>query len=145
MSYKEFIENLQKEIESRIGEATILFHKVTKNNGVTKDCFLIRENGYDVSPSVYLEDYYHAFRDGSTIPELAEKVQHIYQECKNNTSLDAGHFLKFDNIKNEIFCKIIGRGRNENCLRKYRIFLIWILRLSFITCLRMRCLAAEVS
>lgn len=49
MSYKEFIENLQKEIESRIGEATILFHKVTKNNGVTKDCFLIRENGYDVS------------------------------------------------------------------------------------------------
>ena len=36
MSYKEFIENLQKEIESRIGEATILFHKVTKNNGVTK-------------------------------------------------------------------------------------------------------------
>lgn len=48
MSYKEFIENLQKEIESRIGEATILFHKVTKNNGVTKDCFLIRENGYDV-------------------------------------------------------------------------------------------------
>ena len=55
MSYKEFIENLQKEIESRIGEATILFHKVTKNNGVTKDCFLIRENGYDVSPSVYLE------------------------------------------------------------------------------------------
>lgn len=126
-------------------EATILFHKVTKNNGVTKDCFLIRENGYDVSPSVYLEDYYHAFRDGSTIPELAEKVQHIYQECKNNTSLDAGHFLKFDNIKNEIFCKIIGRGRNENCLRKYRIFLIWILRLSFITCLRMRCLAAEVS
>ena len=48
MSYKEFIENLQKEIESRIGEATILFHKVTKNNGVTKDCFLIRENDYDV-------------------------------------------------------------------------------------------------
>ena len=116
MSYKEFIENLQKEIESRIGEATILFHKVTKNNGVTKDCFLIRENGYDVSPSVYLEDYYHAFRDGSTIPELAEKVQHIYQECRNNTSLDAGHFLKFDNIKNEIFCKIIGRGRNEKLL-----------------------------
>ena len=77
MSYKEFIENLQKEIESRIGEATILFHKVTKNNGVTKDCFLIRENDYDVSPSVYLEDYYHAFRDGATIPELAEKVQHI--------------------------------------------------------------------
>ena len=110
MSYKEFIENLQKEIESRIGEATILFHKVTKNNGVTKDCFLIRENDYDVSPSVYLEDYYHAFRDGATIPELAEKVQHIYQECRNNTSLDAGHFLKFDNIKNEIFCKIIGRG-----------------------------------
>ena len=54
-------------------EATILFHKVTKNNGVTKDCFLIRENDYDVSPSVYLEDYYHAFRDGATIPELAEK------------------------------------------------------------------------
>ncbi len=105
-----------KEIESRIGEATILFHKVTKNNGVTKDCFLIRENDYDVSPSVYLEDYYHAFRDGATIPELAEKVQHIYQECRNNTSLDAGHFLKFDNIKNEIFCKIIGRGRNEKLL-----------------------------
>ena len=116
MSYKEFIENLQKEIESRIGEATILFHKVTKNNGVTKDCFLIRENDYDVSPSVYLEDYYHAFRDGATIPELAEKVQHIYQECRNNTSLDAGHFLKFDNIKTEIFCKIIGRGRNEKLL-----------------------------
>lgn len=116
MSYKEFIENLQKEIESCIGEATILFHKVTKNNGVTKDCFLIRENDYDVSPSVYLEDYYHAFRDGATIPELAEKVQHIYQECRNNTSLDAGHFLEFDNIKNEIFCKIIGRGRNEKLL-----------------------------
>ena len=44
------------------------------------------------------------------------EVQHIYQECRNNTSLDAGHFLKFDNIKNEIFCKIIGRGRNEKLL-----------------------------
>ena len=99
-----------------MGKRRFCFHKVTKNNGVTKDCFLIRENGYDVSPSVYLEDYYHAFRDGATIPELAEKVQHIYQECRNNTSLDAGHFLKFDNIKNEIFCKIIGRGRNEKLL-----------------------------
>ena len=76
---------------------------------------------------------------------LWRKFQHIYQECRNNASLDAGHFLKFDNIKNEIFCKIIGRGRNENCLGEvpYIFLYLDLAVVSLLRRLRMRCFEAE--
>lgn len=72
MKYREFIEALQKELEERLGEAAILFQKVTKNNEVTKDCFLISEAGYDISPAVYIEEYYRAY-PGRDEPERSGK------------------------------------------------------------------------
>ena len=74
MRYREFVEALQGELESRLGEAAVTFQKVTKNNEVTKDCFLISESGYDISPAVYIEEYYREFRDGMSLKEAADKI-----------------------------------------------------------------------
>ena len=81
MRYREFVEALQGELESRLGEAAVTFQKVTKNNEVTKDCFLISESGYDISPAVYIEEYYREFRDGMSLKEAADRIRDRYLFC----------------------------------------------------------------
>lgn len=118
MKYREFIEALQKELEERLGEAAILFQKVTKNNEVTKDCFLISEAGYDISPAVYIEEYYRAFQEGMSLKEAAKKITKVYKACRNGMELDAQKFCEFEKVKDALFCRLISRGKNRRLLEQ---------------------------
>lgn len=117
MRYREFVEALQGELESRLGEAAVTFQKVTKNNEVTKDCFLISESGYDISPAVYIEEYYREFRDGMSLKEAADKIAEVYKECRSGLSLDAGSFCEFEKVRSSVFCRLINRGKNRKLLQ----------------------------
>lgn len=93
-----------------------MFHRITKNNGVTKDCFLISEAGSDISPSVYIEDYYRAFLSGMSLREIAEKITKAYKECKESVTVDANSFCEYEKVKNALFCRMINREKNKKLL-----------------------------
>lgn len=119
LDYKEFINQLQQKLQDCLGEAVhVAFHQVTKNNDICRDCFLISEAGKNISPAIYLEEYYDAYKRGMEIGEIAGQIQKLYRQCLNRVSLDAELFGSFQNVRKKVLCRLINREKNRKLLEK---------------------------
>ena len=119
MDYNEFVNQLQKKLQSCLGEAVFVeYHRITKNNGIHRDCFMISEKGKNVSPAVYLDEYFRASREGMELEKIAEQICRLYQRCLTQVSFDAGMFACFSEIRNRILCRVINREKNRELLER---------------------------
>lgn len=119
MDYNEFVNQLQMELQRCLGEAAkVAFHQITKNNGVCRDCLLISEKGQNVSPAIYLEEYFRTVKAGVEIRQIAEKIKKVYLECRGRVPLDAKMFEDFEKVKDGLLCRLINRDKNQKLLSK---------------------------
>jgi len=88
MDYREFLEALRTCISERLGEAyTVNLFPVTRNNAVKMDSISILGTGENICPAIYLNPYYEEFRDGASVPEIAEEVIRFYYSARPNGNL----------------------------------------------------------
>lgn len=65
MTYQQFLTEIQLQIHSLFDtDVTIQLHKIQKNNGVTLDGLTILQKGCNISPTIYLNDYYKEYQAG---------------------------------------------------------------------------------
>ena len=70
MTYQQFLTEIQLQIHSLFDtDVTIQLHKIQKNNGVTLDGLTILRKGCNISPTIYLNDYYKEYQAGKIPPE----------------------------------------------------------------------------
>ena len=55
---------------------------VTKNNGVVLTGLTIAQKDVNISPTIYLEDFYEAFLNGKSMEEIMEEIKEIYYRSK---------------------------------------------------------------
>ncbi|MCI5806921.1 MAG: DUF5688 family protein, partial [Clostridium sp.] len=55
-------------------------NRVTQNNGVTRIGMLIRENGSNIAPNIYLEKFYQEFQEGASLEEIAKQILKVNRE-----------------------------------------------------------------
>ena len=68
MTYQQFLTEIQLQIHSLFDtDVTIQLHKIQKNNGVTLDGLTILQKGCNISPTIYLNDYYKEYQAGKGI------------------------------------------------------------------------------
>ena len=67
MNYSEFIEAVRcevMEILSREGKVSVKVQRITKNNGVELDGLMVLRPDSNVSPTIYLNDFYNQYQNG---------------------------------------------------------------------------------
>ncbi len=90
---------------------------VTKNNGIHLTGLSIKTVGSNISPTVYMEQFYKDYQAGKyTISEVAAEVAKIYEENKNNCSFDVSSITDLDLVKDKICYKVINAERNKELL-----------------------------
>ena len=62
MEYSEFRENVKNSVSMLFKGDEVIIRKVLKNNGVVKDSLSIISKRSNVSPTVYLDSYYEAYK-----------------------------------------------------------------------------------
>ena len=111
-----------KEIETRFNEmygedAEAVYTEVSKNNGVILHGLNIRSENTNVSPTVYLDQFYELYEDDSmSLEEVLVKVTEIYEDNKLTEPIDMEYLTDYDAVKDQIEMKIIGRERNRDFL-----------------------------
>lgn len=119
MNYDEFC----KWVESRLKECFeegvhIEIQNVCKNNGVQqKGLFIIRENS-NITPTIYLREFYNMYQDGMEQEEVLKYLLAIYELNKTEGNLDFSFFKDFDQVKDRIAYKLIGKKENEALLKE---------------------------
>lgn len=112
-SFEEFInmlieevkENLPKELEN----ATVEVQTVTKNNNTELKSLLIKIEGENLTPSIYLEQFYKDYRNNKMeLEEIVSKVIELRIKHRKETKMDLNYLEDFEAIKKDIIPTFAG-------------------------------------
>ena len=119
MNYHEFTRALEKEINSRLtGGVQASLYTAVKNNGTERTGILIETPGINISPTIYLEEYYDACRKGKKICEIAGDLLEFYRCIRREESWNEDKILTYDGVKDKIVFKLVNTAKNHRFLSR---------------------------
>lgn len=88
MEYREFLENVRKEVESRYdSNVSVTLNHVMKNNGTELDGITIMEKDKNIAPTIYINSFYDRYREGVSLKAVVSEIIRIYNQNKNSIIL----------------------------------------------------------
>lgn len=119
MKYKNFIKNVKTYMESQFQEGQkVLIQPVLKNNGTVYDGLIIIDPILNISPTIYLNPYYHRFLDGVSMEDIYSDILSTYHENLPKEDFDISLFKDFDKAKERILVKLVNQERNSELLEE---------------------------
>ena len=117
MNFLHFLEETKSSIEDRMEEGTqVSITSIQKNNGIKKDGICILESGHNISPTIYLNDYYEKYLDGMEIEDVVREVLEVYKRSKVESGVDLDFFLDYEKAKKKLVYKLVNYEKNSNWL-----------------------------
>lgn len=119
MKYEEFLHNVEKEIKKRLEPGyEISIQKFPKNNGIEFDGLVIFNPKLNISPTIYLNPYYHWYLDGTLLEDIYDNIMTTYEARMPKEDFDTSFFTEYDNAKDSIIMKVINYENNWGLLQK---------------------------
>ncbi len=118
MKYFDFVNHIREVMVCEFADSQVHLRKVTKNNGVELDALSVVGEGADISPTIYLNDYYRFYEDGDSLYDIIREIKGIFKGPKPDINFNADDFSDFNKIKHRIAYKIINRALNETFLKE---------------------------
>ncbi len=119
MKFSEFAEEIKLQLEDILKqESKVAIHSITKNNGVILHGITITNGKRNISPTIYLEEFYGEFLKGKKIPEIAGEIYGIYEHDTYKENLDLSFFTDYENAKENIVYKLVNYEKNEALLKE---------------------------
>ncbi len=119
MTYELFKETLVTELKGYFPPDTdISIYSVPRNNQTSVDGLTILESGYNIAPTIYIQEYYRKLKKGSSLSSIFAQILEAYYQYRPMENIDASFFQDFAHIKKRIVCKLIHYERNKALLRE---------------------------
>ena len=118
MNYQQFVMALKEKVAFKLGQnVDVQIHTALKNNGYERVGLTISEKHINLSPTIYLEEYFKHFEDDDSIDDIADSILHVYHEIRFEHSWQVHTISNFENMKEKIVYKIIHAPQNEVLLQ----------------------------
>lgn len=118
MEFTNFTTLVREEVEKRAGESyKVRIHDVRKNNGVILRGLTVMQDDSNISPTIYLNNYYEAYESGeATLVNVVNDVMDTYYRNKVNQSVDMRYFMNYACVKEHIIYKLVNTEKNKELL-----------------------------
>lgn len=117
MEYREFLENVRKEVESRYdSNVSVTLNHVMKNNGTELDGITIMEKDKNIAPTIYINSFYDRYREGVSLKAVVSEIIRIYNQNKNSININADYFENYENVRKTIIYKLVNYQKNKKLL-----------------------------
>lgn len=119
MNFEEFCDWVENRLKEQCENGMhIEIQSVQKNNGVLqKGLFIIRED-CNLTPTIYLREFYNLYESGMDPEEVLKQLLAVYEANRAETSLDFSFFKDFCQVRDRIAYKLISREDNEALLKE---------------------------
>lgn len=112
ITFEEFLNNLAKGIEENLPEdfkgAKVEIQTVTKNNGTKLTAINIRLENENMTPTIYVSEYYKDYiNNKKEIEEIIKEVINLRQKHRQ-PNMDLNWLENFDEVKDKIIPTFIG-------------------------------------
>lgn len=122
MNYTEFKNEILEGIRARLWDCEIEIRDVMKNNNVVLNGLCIKSAEINAAPTVYLEQFYESYIDGTDIEEIIDKIISMYDENKPESDYDFSYIDSYESTKNNIYFKAVNYERNKSFLEDVPYF-----------------------
>ena len=117
MTYQEFVETVTTRINNSVCETLqAAAHTSLKNNNISRIGITISEPEINISPTIYMEEFYHEFQQGLTLDEIVDTILDIYYEIRFDHSWEADTLREFSSVQHQIVYKLIHKKENSALL-----------------------------
>lgn len=118
MNYQQFVMALKEKVAAILGgNVDVQIHTALKNNGYERVGLTISEKHINLSPTIYLEEYFKYFEEDDSIDDIVESILRVYHEIKFEHSWQVHTISDFELMKEKIVYKIIHAPQNEILLQ----------------------------
>ncbi len=106
-------------IKDKLGdEVSVEYRPVTKNNGVIHHAVLIRREGENISPTIYIDYFYDQYKTGMAMGPLVDKVIETYRESMSDKDIDVSFFMDFAKVSEHLAFRAVNYEKNKEELDK---------------------------
>lgn len=126
MEYREFVCAVEKQMNQKLKEEVkVCQYTALKNNGKERTGILIESPGVNISPTIYLEEYYESYLQGRRMDSIIEQLIGFYESIRQEKSWDCEQILSYDRIRDRVVFKLINTAKNKDFLAEipHRMFL----------------------
>lgn len=118
-TYEEFVEKTADAIRSYMGEESkVVVQKVRKNNGVMLTGISIFAKESNISPTVYLEEFYEKYKDGMPLGDIVRELIRCHETHICKSDLDISFYTDYEQVKSRLSCRLIHREKNRELLKE---------------------------
>ena len=117
MNYQQFIVAVKEKTTALLGETvTVRIQTVLKNNGTKRVGLMITKPTVNISPTIYLEQFFIQYQNGRRLSEIAKNIQSLYEEVKPEQSWQIEALLDFQSAQTKLAFKLIQHNQNVELL-----------------------------
>lgn len=117
MHYTHFVNYIKNTFEQLMGpDVPVTVESILKNNNVRLDALTILPKGECVSPTIYLNDYYTQYENGTSMSSIIREISDVYETARETFRFDRDQIQNFSSARNLIAFKLINRQANEHLL-----------------------------
>lgn len=119
MDYQRFLCVVEKKMNQRLkGGITASIHIAVKNNGKIKKGIMVENPKVNISPTIYLEEFYERFQKGESLESIICDLIDFYEAVKYEESWDTSKVECYEAVQDKIVFKIIHTEENRNLLKE---------------------------
>ena len=115
MRYQKFIETVKEHIKQEL-QKPVNIYPVLKNNGTIYDGMVIMDPMFNISPTIYLNPYYHRYLDGVSMEDIYEDILKVYEKNSPKDDFDISIFNDYSKACKRIVMKLINAEKNQKLL-----------------------------
>lgn len=117
MNYQQFVCAVEKRVKQQMtGGMTACIRSATKNNGKKRIGIMISEEGSNISPTIYLEEYFEQFQKHKSIDAVVKNILRLYEEVRVEHTWEMSMLQNFSKTRQKIVYKLIGEEENKELL-----------------------------
>ena len=99
-------------------DTEIRLDTVIKNNDLKLTGLIIKKNGSNIAPTIYLEPFYEKYLCGSSLSDVLKEIAELRVESDPCGNYDMSEILDFENCRDKIFPRIVSRDMNTERLKE---------------------------
>ena len=117
MDYREFAGAVEEQMNRRLkGGVKASLYTAVKNNGKERTGLLIESPGINISPTIYMEEYFEDYLRGKDFGTIVDEILRFYGSIKQDGSWDCEKLRSYDGVKERIVFKLVNTLKNRKFL-----------------------------
>lgn len=113
-----FASIVKQMLEQAHPSADVEIQKVSKNNNQMLTGIAIYEAGSNISPNIYLEDFFQEYQAGRPLDEICHIIEEIHKRTTPDSNFDADVIMDFSAVKGKVCYKLVNAEKNAVLLKE---------------------------